>query len=333
MPSVDPVDRRIRASADLVDALASRLTERDRYLCRMLHEHRVLTVAQMAELAFDSVTAAQHRLVILYRHRLVERFRPFRPTGSAPYHYVLDRGGATVLADEQGIDIERLDYRRSKALGLATNQRLGHLVAANGFFTAAVAQTRHTGRYGELAAWWSEARCRGAWGRYARPDGYGEWRYGTTTSAFFLECDMGTEPHQRLAAKLEDYGKLAAATRGWSADTADTTLLFWFHSSSRERAFHLRVRNTAIPVATATAAPGRNPAGGIWWRLGDPDTHRLDLHRALYRTPVQRGDDDNAAYGSWDLARDIRRAAETAVDPAWPPRPPDPVADKYLAWD
>ena len=332
MPSLDPVDRRIRASADLVDALAARLTDRDRYLCRMLHEHRVLTVTQIAELAFDSVTAAQHRLVILYRHRLVERFRPFRPTGSAPYHYVLDRGRATVLADEQGIDVDRLDYRRSKALGLATNQRLRHLVAANGFFTALAAHARRRGRSTELAAWWSEARCRDAWGRYARPDGYGQWHHGGTTSAFFLECDMGTEPHQRLAAKLDDYAKLANATQGGSTiDTANTTLLFWFHSSSREGAFHMRIRNAAIPVATATAAPGRNPAGRIWRRLGDPGTHRLDLHTALYRITAKVPEED-ARVRSWELARDVRHARETAIDPTWPPRPPDPYADLDLIW-
>jgi len=333
MPSADPVDRRIRASADLIDALASRLTDRDRYLCRMLHEHRVLTVAQIAELAFDSVTAAQHRLVILYRHRLVERFRPFRPTGSAPYHYVLDRGGATVLADEQGIDVDRLDYRRSKALGLATSQRLGHLVAANGFFTALAAQARHTGRYGELAAWWSEARCGRAWGYHARPDGYGRWRYGDTISPFFLECDMGTEPHKRLIAKLADYATLAEATQsGSDIDTADTTLLLWFHSSAREGAFHLRVRHANIPVATATAAPGRNPAATIWRRLGDPDTHRLALHTALYRPPRKVSEYD-ARVRSWQLASNIHHAAETAVDPTWPPRPSDPHAEVELIWD
>ena len=38
-------------------ALAGRLTARDRWLLRMLHEHRVLTTSQIIQLAFGTTRA------------------------------------------------------------------------------------------------------------------------------------------------------------------------------------------------------------------------------------------------------------------------------------
>ncbi|MGH3370331.1 MAG: replication-relaxation family protein, partial [Nocardioidaceae bacterium] len=72
-----------RAAPDLYRAAAERLTDRDRYLCRILAEHRVLTTDQMVDIAFDSAITARHRLGVLTSLRLLDRFRPYRPTGSA----------------------------------------------------------------------------------------------------------------------------------------------------------------------------------------------------------------------------------------------------------
>src|SRR6266542_1836002 len=68
--------------------LASRLTGRDRELCRLVWEHRVLTSVQCAELVFVSPVTARHRLVILTNLWVLDRFRPPSPrpgtTCSAP---------------------------------------------------------------------------------------------------------------------------------------------------------------------------------------------------------------------------------------------------------
>jgi Replication-relaxation len=89
-------DRLARKVADL----AGRLTERDRQLCRLLAEHRVFTSHQITDLAFNHLDTAEDRLRALTALGVLDRFRPRRDTGSAPYHYVLGPIGAAMLAAE-----------------------------------------------------------------------------------------------------------------------------------------------------------------------------------------------------------------------------------------
>src|SRR5215207_6349172 len=125
-----------RSAAERLAALAGRLTDRDRTLCRLLHQHRVLTTPQLIDLAFASRNAAEHRLAILHQLGLVDRFRPHHTPGSAPYHYVLGPLGAALLAAQADQDPTQLGYRRDRTLALAHSQRLQHLVGVNGFFCA-----------------------------------------------------------------------------------------------------------------------------------------------------------------------------------------------------
>jgi hypothetical protein len=126
---------------DQLAALAGRLTDRDRATLRLVHEHRVFTTAQLAEVYFHSQDRAEHRLRELTDARVLARFRPHRRhgEGSSPYHYVLGPLGAAVLAAEQDTDVRRLGYLADKALEIAHSQRLGHVVGVNGSFTALVA--------------------------------------------------------------------------------------------------------------------------------------------------------------------------------------------------
>ncbi|MGH9005196.1 MAG: replication-relaxation family protein, partial [Acidimicrobiia bacterium] len=83
---------------------------------------------QLTDLAFPGTDTAEHRLVILHRLGVVDRFRPHRRHGSAPYHYVLGPAGAAVLAAERGLVddiIDPLDTRRvlgGALAGLATKR-------------------------------------------------------------------------------------------------------------------------------------------------------------------------------------------------------------------
>jgi Replication-relaxation len=70
-------------------AASAHLTERDRYLVRMVGEHRVLTTDQLAALGFGNVITARHRLSLLVRLGVLRRFRPRREVGSAPWHFLL----------------------------------------------------------------------------------------------------------------------------------------------------------------------------------------------------------------------------------------------------
>jgi hypothetical protein len=255
------VSSRLRLSDDLVNQVLRGLTDRDRLICRLVWEHSVLTTDQIAEVCFGTLTRAQLRLVRLHRLRLLDRFRPYRSAGSAPFHYVLGSAGAAVLAAERGVEVAELGYQPQAALRWTMNQRLGHLVGVNAFFTSLMGTARRSGGNALLAEWWSERRCARAMGGLVRPDGYGVWREGTAMVEFCLEHDRGTERGPRLADKLGGYADLEAATgiRRW--------VLFWFPSTRRESEARRTLAATLVPVATAACGMGR-PADAIWLPLG-----------------------------------------------------------------
>ncbi|AHH98535.1 hypothetical protein KALB_5173 [Kutzneria albida DSM 43870] len=265
--------------------LAHRLTTRDRWITRMLHEHRVLTTHQIAATAFTTLRAANKRLLDLYRWRVIDRFQPFVHTGTAPMHYVLDTAGAAVLAHEDGLEPSKTGYRHETAIGIAHSLRLAHTVGRNDFFVSLIAMSRHTREHHQLIAWWSEARCARHFGDITRPDAYGRWREDGREVEFFLEYDCGTEPLHQLATKLRGYHRLAVATG------VVTPLLFWLPSTAREAGAR-RVLATAraeldnpslVPVATTaatlTASDGRDsPAAARWLTVsGQDQPARLQL--------------------------------------------------------
>jgi hypothetical protein len=249
-----------RSAAERLAALTGRLTDRDRTLCRLLHQHRVLTTPQLIDLAFASRNAAEHRLAILHQLGVVDRFRPHHTPGSAPYHYVLGPLGAALLAAEADQEPAQLGYRRDRTLALAHSQRLGHLLGINSFFSA-LARTARQDPAAALEVWWSEQRCAAQWGRLVHPDGYGRWREQQTRVDFFLEYDRGSEPAGRLAAKLPGYLQLAQASQ------ITTPLLWWLPTPAREAAARQALSGSSLPVATATPHPDHTPAGPLWLPL------------------------------------------------------------------
>src|SRR6266498_4909618 len=242
--------------------IAHRLTERDRRLCRLVWDHRVLTSEQLTDLCFPSRVAATHRLVLLTRLGVLDRFRPFKFTGSAPYQYVLGELGAQVLAAERGQSVGEFGYSRTETLAIAHSQRLAHQVGVNGFFATLAARAR---RHPDTAllAWLSERACAERWGHVVRPDGYGHWRDPTGEVDFFLEYDTGTEPLERLLAKVDAYTELATATE------IDTPVLLWLAGPGREAAFHQALGRPAVTLATATARLAGHPAGQVWLLAGE----------------------------------------------------------------
>jgi hypothetical protein len=256
-----------RSGPDLYRAAAGRLTDRDRYLCRILAEHRVLTTDQVVDIAFDSAITARHRLGVLASLRLVDRFRPYRPVGSAPWHYVLDVLGAAVAWEDD--ETALASWRRDKALAIATSSRLGHLVGTNGFFTALIRSARRSSGRCRLLTWRSERQCAAEWGDLVRPDGFGEWAEGGNDVRFFVEWDMGTERLDRLAGKLLGYADLATALGNvaW--------VLFAFPTPRREAAARSSLKTAQVPVATAVLEQGESPAGPVWLPLHERERRRL----------------------------------------------------------
>ncbi len=257
--------------------LAWRLTPRDKWIVRMLWEHKVLTAHQITALAFPSFRSGRMRLRELYTWGVLDRFQPFVTLGTAPMHYVLAPAGAAVLAAEDGLDVKDLGYRHDRVFGVAHSLRLAHTVGVNEWFTALVARARHPrpGEQVELVAWWSETRCARHFGDLVKPDGYGRWRDGGQQVEWFLEYDFGTEALAKLAGKLAGYAALAQATG------ITTPLLVWLPASRREatargllaRAWRELDDRNSVPIATAAAElldPGvahPSPADKVWLPL------------------------------------------------------------------
>jgi hypothetical protein len=321
---------RLSVTPGLLAVLAARLTARDRWLLRMLWEHRVLTTTQITQLAFGTARAATARLLSLHQMQAVDRFRPLAITGSAPWHYVLGPAGAQILAAEDAITLAQLGYRRDRALAIAVSPTLAHTTGTSGFFTALAARARAAPGTA-LTCWWGERRCAALWGDLARPDSYGRWREltpaGPAETEFFLEYDNGTEDLPRLAAKLTGYQQLAART------LITTPVLIWLPGTRRETALHARLTTshdprTQGPVATATPAlPGYDgPAGPIWLPLGTTG-HRCRLAQLAAAWP--------APASTHPPPRDTRTPAQPAgMNPShglpWhPPAPTPPPAPRY----
>lgn len=268
-PRIQAVGRQVGGGGVLL-RLAARLTVRDRWLLRMLLEHRVLTTSQIAQLAFGTQRMANVRLRTLHQLGVVDRFRPYTDRGSAPLHYVLSSAGADVLAATYDTTVADLGYRPERLANLAVALHLAHDVGANGIFTALAAHARQhddpitaptppTAPITALTEWWSERRCLNAWDGLIRPDGYGCWQtsQGTRTTEvdFFLEYDSGTANLDRLVNKLDGYARLAAAS-GLSS-----LILFWLPSLSREAHLHHAItawqqnRNGQPTLPIATAVP------------------------------------------------------------------------------
>jgi protein involved in plasmid replication-relaxation len=264
-------------AAERLATVAGRVTNRDRRLCRLLAEHRVLTTHQLTQLAFSNRNTADHRLRILWRLGLVDRFRPHHTPGSAPYHYVLGPLGAALLAAHHDHDpIPALvGYRRDRTLALAHSQRLTHLIGVNSFFCA-LAQDARRQEGAELERWWSEQACATHWGRLIRPDGYGRWREQRRRVDFFLEYDRGSEAPHRLAGKLTGYLQLAEASH------ISTPVLLWLPTPARETTIRHALAGTSLQVATATPDPNHRPAGPLWLPLqaSGPRYRLIQLDRA-----------------------------------------------------
>ena len=165
----------------------------------MICEHRVLTTAQVTQLAFGTGRAATARLTTLYRYRAVDRFRPLAARRVVPAALHPGRG--------------RRDAARRRGRHHRRRPRLPPR-PVHGDRPVCPARPRHRGerdlhragrrrprqqRPAALECWWGERRCAAAWGDLARPDGYGRWSeqlpgQPPAVVDFFLEYDTGTEP-------------------------------------------------------------------------------------------------------------------------------------------
>jgi hypothetical protein len=265
----DAVRRRV--DDRLAVEVASRVTARDRYVCRLLLDHQVLTTGQIQQVTFPSERTAQLRLAQLRRLRLIDRFRPLVATGSAPSHWILDSLGAAVLAAENGVDVSELGWRLDKSISLAHSGQLRHALAVNGFFCSLLAEARVRAD-SDLMIWWSARRCAAAWGDIVRPDGYGVWAEAGRQIAFLLEYRDGRDQAGHLAERLEAYARL------FEAMGRRIPVLFAFPGPALEAQARKVLSHPAVPTATAALRPGQSPAEAVWlWISGREGRQRSRL--------------------------------------------------------
>jgi hypothetical protein len=259
---------RSRSSASFLDS-ASGTTRRDLRLCLDLYDHRVLTTDQVFELRFNSLNRAQKRLLILHRRNIVERFRPFRSTGSYPWHYILGEVGIDMVASWRGVERKEVGLRMDRLRAIAYSPRLAHLVEVNGFFCRLAYRCR-SGQLLRLAAWWNERRCAAEWRGMVRPDGLGRLQGPGVDVRFFLELDRGTENSSRLEEKLTRYARAARFP------DAPEALLFVFPTERREAEARRALFNCGMLLLTGSRGhAGEDPLSPSWLPIGGDQRIRI----------------------------------------------------------
>ncbi|MDH6223644.1 replication-relaxation family protein [Streptomyces sp. MJP52] len=266
-----------------IAALSRHLTERDMWLSRMVHEHKVLTSHQITRLAFGALRTAQRRLLTLHQLGVLDSFRPLAQTGSAPEHYTLGPAGAALLASAAGCDLAETGWHSTRTGRIAYSPTLGHDLGVNELLTHLAAHTR-TAPGNQLTLWLSARSCARRWGDLIRPDAYAHWQADGQLVPFFLEYDTGSESLARVEAKLPGYAAFATTT-----GTSPALLL---HTRTESHAQLLRRRLTVpsrelgLTVATSSADFTTSTPWGPWWSPLPPgDTRRTTLVGLTARWP------------------------------------------------
>ncbi|GAB3710637.1 replication-relaxation family protein [Nocardiopsis oceani] len=252
--------------------MGTRLTDRDLRILQALATHRVMTTPQVGIVFFHGPYSrvAQRRMLALARKGLVRRFLPPHLEVRPPSHWTLSATGARTLAEALGTASNELEPHSRTDDRLFRSTQLRHTVGVTQTWVDLTVNARKL-RGTSVQKWWPEHRCRHAWGNRVRPDAYLRWKQGDTVVDTFLEYDTGTEPHPRLAEKLDRYYLLAQSSG------LTSTVLFVVPSTRRLTAM---CRNLAAPssvsahVTTHEQLTHPGPARPIWRQLGDP-THSV----------------------------------------------------------
>jgi hypothetical protein len=246
-----------------IAALGGRLTSRDRQIALDCYEHQVLTTEQLRRLHFPSYRATVYRLQALYEMRVLDRFRPFWKygNGSTPYHWTLDEAGAHIIAAEQHIDRQKLRWRHTTALGIASSSTLPHRVEVNEFFTRLAHDT--ASQAGTLTEWYGERTTHTMLDGIAKPDSYGVLMLPDSAPIhILLELDRGTETIDRLREKGERYAR--AIPRGALRHTNPLVLLA-VPSLARAESATAAVACAAAPIVVVvwTAQSATSPLTAV----------------------------------------------------------------------
>jgi hypothetical protein len=227
--------------------LAAHLTERDRQIAADCFEHRVLTTDQIKRLHFTNTRTTVARLDVLYRLRVLDRFRPSLPRGrgTAPYHWILDEAGALIVATHKDVERARLGWQHAVAAGVATSPKLAHHVEVNEFIVRLAVETGRAG--GWLSEWYGERTLHDFLDGEVIPDSYAVLRFPDRPALhMFVELDRGTETLERLQEKAARYRK---ALRWRDLRELDPLVLLLVPSAGRFRSVSAALAGSDAPFA------------------------------------------------------------------------------------
>ena len=193
-----------------------RLTPRDIRLIHAVHRYRVLRRNQVQRLLFPSKNTANERLKLLYQHGYLARRRlPVEyGQGSAQALYMLATRGATLVAEELGLDLAEIDWRRTH--NHVSSPFLEHTLMINDVRLAVELASQSQGyavetwlREEELKARtdriWIQGEARKKRRVTLIPDAYFRLTWRQKRASFYLEADRGTETNGRWAQKVQAY--------------------------------------------------------------------------------------------------------------------------------
>ena len=187
--------------------LASHLTERDRQIALDCLDHHVLTTSQIKRLRFTDMRTTVARLNVLYRLRVLDRFRPLpRGRGTAPYHWILDEGGALIVAAHKDVERAKLGWQHAVAVSVATSPKLTHHLEVNEFVVRLAVEAQAAD--GVLLYWYGERWLHRAFAGTLIPDSYAALGFRDRAALHMLvEFDRGTETLETLRLKAARYAQ------------------------------------------------------------------------------------------------------------------------------
>jgi hypothetical protein len=206
----------------------------------------VMWTEQLQLLHFSGMRTASARLHVLYDLRILDRFRPawHRGEGSTPHHWILDEAGAHIVAELQGIERRKLNWRHSTALAVADSPKLCHHLERNEFFARLAHEAATAG--GALTEWYGERTTSQLFSGTITPDGYGVLNLPAQAPLnILLELDRATEPTIRLHDKATRYA--SAIPRSVLSDT-NPLIIIAVPTPARTQAASEAIADTGAPI-------------------------------------------------------------------------------------
>lgn len=190
--------------------------ERDRNILVACFEYRYLTRLQIQQLAdIPCVTRVNIRLRKLFDHQLLDRRFIPTPTGTLQTIYFVGRRGDVYVAQELGLESKqvarRIRHNRQVKIGM-----ISHDLAVNDFRIDVVKQVRGDERF-IVEKWLDPGECERRFelneaGRRVvttlKPDGFFQVLHNGQRYSFFVEVDLSTSNHKKLASKFTNYVRL-----------------------------------------------------------------------------------------------------------------------------